>query len=357
MARTGVSEFDVEQARKQLLAKGQPVTIAGLRRALGDTGSLSTIQKHLKVIEERLGGAVAEPASVSETLLATVQDLASQLQGEADARITAITEQKDAEITAIQGQMDDLMAHIKKLEVQLADTEGQLDLEKVEHHAVVDSLKEASAQLLTQGEQLTAAADKAATLKALVVKADDAAARARTDYEAFRQQELDKWDAERAKHREQLAMLENQVKRSEETLVLKNDELIVLNRDNAQHLAEKEALRQSLAQVERQQLAAQGTVEQLRTALQQSQGETQQVQLALEVATVRAGAHKADYERIDTLWTQEKTTLAESQAALTTQQIDNAALRQEIKDLTARNQELQQAIITLKAEKGDRDAD
>lgn len=47
MARTGITFDDVSAAAESVLARGQEPTISGIRQELGDTGSMTTIQRHL----------------------------------------------------------------------------------------------------------------------------------------------------------------------------------------------------------------------------------------------------------------------------------------------------------------------
>ena len=47
MERNGIGYDDVKTAVESLLERGEDITIGAVRRELGDTGSLSTIQRHL----------------------------------------------------------------------------------------------------------------------------------------------------------------------------------------------------------------------------------------------------------------------------------------------------------------------
>ncbi|WP_018234458.1 DNA-binding protein [Thioalkalivibrio thiocyanodenitrificans] len=47
MARNGIGYDDVKTAVESLFERGEDITIGAVRRELGDTGSLSTIQRHL----------------------------------------------------------------------------------------------------------------------------------------------------------------------------------------------------------------------------------------------------------------------------------------------------------------------
>ena len=53
MARAGVSEYHVFQAADRLKALGVNPTVEKVRRELGDTGSSTTINNHLRAWRER----------------------------------------------------------------------------------------------------------------------------------------------------------------------------------------------------------------------------------------------------------------------------------------------------------------
>ncbi|WP_198033589.1 DNA-binding protein [Alteromonas sp. RW2A1] len=52
MARAGVTLEAVKQAREALMARGDSVSIDPIRFELGNTGSKSTLLKHLKALEQ-----------------------------------------------------------------------------------------------------------------------------------------------------------------------------------------------------------------------------------------------------------------------------------------------------------------
>ena len=51
MARGGVYRTEVEKARNALLAEGKHPSVDAVRVALGNTGSKTTIHRHLKDLE------------------------------------------------------------------------------------------------------------------------------------------------------------------------------------------------------------------------------------------------------------------------------------------------------------------
>lgn len=79
MARNGIGYEDVKTAVESLLGRGEDITIGAVRRELGDTGSLTTIQRHLSSwrSENRSEGKMAEklPEAVENAFRRCLHDL------------------------------------------------------------------------------------------------------------------------------------------------------------------------------------------------------------------------------------------------------------------------------------------
>jgi hypothetical protein len=88
MARAGIYKSEVVRARDKLIALGKHPSIDAIRVELGNTGSRTTISRHLKEIEEEEGPVTGSKVAVSESLLDLVGRLAERLHGEANARVS-----------------------------------------------------------------------------------------------------------------------------------------------------------------------------------------------------------------------------------------------------------------------------
>jgi len=122
MARTGLTKSEVRASRDQLLAEGRYPSADAVRLALG-TGSKSTIHKYLKELGGEDGGAGPKREDTARTLLGVVEQLADQLHGDAERRITTLRaeheqalREKDAELAGLRSALAKLAARVEELE-------------------------------------------------------------------------------------------------------------------------------------------------------------------------------------------------------------------------------------------------
>ncbi|WP_296947798.1 DNA-binding protein [uncultured Massilia sp.] len=128
MARTGLTKSQVRTIRDRLLAEGRYPSVDAVRHALGDTGSKSTIHKHLKALgDEAAGGAGDARQETGRALHAIVEQLADRLHADADERLRALLagheralREKDAELARLRGTVAALHARVQRLEDELA---------------------------------------------------------------------------------------------------------------------------------------------------------------------------------------------------------------------------------------------
>ncbi|MBO2639289.1 DNA-binding protein [Shewanella algae] len=83
MARGGITKEAVEQARNAILARRESVSIDAIRIELGNTGSKTTIHRHLKELEEA-EGKTEITTSLSEELTYIVEKMSGRLLKEAN---------------------------------------------------------------------------------------------------------------------------------------------------------------------------------------------------------------------------------------------------------------------------------
>ena len=96
MARGGITKKSVEQARNALIARGESVSIDAVRIELGNTGSKTTIHRYLKELETD-DDKTALSASLSDELIALVNQLSSRLKAEANQTLEA-QEERHSEV-------------------------------------------------------------------------------------------------------------------------------------------------------------------------------------------------------------------------------------------------------------------
>ncbi|MCW8905975.1 MAG: DNA-binding protein [Sedimenticola sp.] len=155
MARQGITLDDVQTAVTEIEARNERVTLLAVRRALGDTGSMSTIRMHLETLRSRRSNenraaselpndlAAAISASVS-TLWEHAQQIARRdidaIRGAAMAQSEALGNELE-EMSTIYDEQTEELAKIQllknKLSEQLREAEQTLVATKAENNELV----------------------------------------------------------------------------------------------------------------------------------------------------------------------------------------------------------------------------
>ena len=118
MARPGLDKSEVRKAYELLVAQGQYPSVDAVRIALGNTGSKTTIHKYLKELEKESGKADGRQENTVKTIHNIVEELATQLHAQADARIEQMLAAHEAALQRHAEEMALLRHHIAALTVQ-----------------------------------------------------------------------------------------------------------------------------------------------------------------------------------------------------------------------------------------------
>lgn len=243
MARGGVTKFLVQKARVAILARGENPSIDALRVELGNTGSKSTIHRYLKEIEAENAPAVGAPRTLSENLTELVAQLAGQLQQEArqsvaEDRAALSRERLDyqQQVRNAQAQIDPLKAAVHALEVQLQDAREQLQAVQEQKH----QSDLANARLRQVGSDLeTRLRERDAQILSLEEKHNHA----RLALDHFRQAAKEQREQERRQQESQVQQFGGELRQLQQSLIVRQDQLTQLNRDNERLLTEARLLR------------------------------------------------------------------------------------------------------------------
>ncbi|WP_156895562.1 DNA-binding protein [Massilia putida] len=129
MARSGLTKSQVREARDRLLAEGRHPSVDAVRHALGDSGSKSTIHKHLKELRgedgDGDGASGIRREDTGRALHALVDALADRLHADFDERVRLLRaahdealRARDRELAALQSTVATLTARVKQLETE-----------------------------------------------------------------------------------------------------------------------------------------------------------------------------------------------------------------------------------------------
>lgn len=255
MARGGVSKALVQTARLALMARGEHPSIDSVRIEMGNTGSKTTIHRHLRELDaaDRAG---TTPADISDELTELVTRLAHRLQGQAQETIDDARSRFDA---TCQLQQEELL----KTQNQLAETTTRLERK-------TEQLKEQAATLLATRERLQIEQTQNARLTQIN---QDAATRLAEKDEQIRSLEEKNLHArESSKEQRELSLRRNdeqetELRQAKKIATQYQEEITRLARDNERLLAENRSAQRELNsqndQLDKKAAQAAGAIEQL----------------------------------------------------------------------------------------------
>lgn len=329
MARAGIYKSEVVRARDKLIALGKHPSIDAIRVELGNTGSRTTISRHLKEIEEEEGPVTGSKVAVSESLLDLVGRLAERLHGEANARVSETETQYSKRLQDAQAQSKAASDEAESFRQQLEACQLALVREREAHKDTQKVLRDETlirTQLVQQvadlQERLAAEEEHRQSLEEKHQNSREALAH-------FRQSVKEQRDQELRQHEQQVAYLQGELRAQQEASNKKQHELIHAHQECSrlaselagsgtslrQAKAENQSLKkerdelifaqQRLHEVEQQALEREARIGELvernqgleasRTALEER---LQQMSLDLATSKATAAALEAIIERI-----------------------------------------------------------
>lgn len=242
MARGGVNKVLVQNARNAIVARGENPSIDAVRIQLGSTGSKTTIHRYLKEIEDAERERKADSTSLSEQLATFVSQLADQLNEEAHAAVAKDREQLGRERLDYQDQARQAESRIQQLESQCDQLMEQLRIalqSLQQEQQQRQTIEIENARLLQANcDQDALLQDRAGQIRSL----EDKHQHARDALEHYRQASKEQREQEQRRHESQVQQLQLEQRQLQQTLMIKQNELTQLNRDNERLLTEARQL-------------------------------------------------------------------------------------------------------------------
>ncbi|HGA2317804.1 TPA: DNA-binding protein [Pseudomonas putida] len=285
MARGGINKAVVQQARQVLIARGEYPSIDAVRIELGNTGSKTTIHRYLKELEGAKPVALQGQAALSDSLTRLVSQLAAQVQEEGDARVeqaqAVFNEQREQLAAQLQVAQQALAAAHQQQQIQAAALAAESErLVTAQNSLQAEQLRSASLNQ-SLGELQVRLADKEEHLRSL----EDKHRHAREALEHYRSASREQREQEQRRHEAQTQQLQVELRQLQQSMIVKQDELTRLHRDNERMLGEhRQASGECKALnelVEQRDAQIQG----LRTILAQAQGASDEMRRQLQTQT------------------------------------------------------------------------
>lgn len=298
MARGRVYKSEVKAARDALLRAGTNPSLDAVRIALGNTGSKTTIHRLMRELEAEEAAATASTGErISQALQTLVQQLATQLRQEAETTVAAVREDAEAQVAAARAEAATLAQQAQASSDQVQRLQTALEATRQTLAATEQSLRERETAIVGLQERLSGLQRQLDEREAHLASVETKHQQARDALEHFRQAAKEQRDNEARQHEQAVQALQVELRRATDAVASKNDELLVLNRDNARLTQDLGQRDRDLRDVRRALQAAEagaGEADALRQSHQALEGRLSQAiaegeALRRELAEARAG--------------------------------------------------------------------
>ncbi|GAB3306630.1 DNA-binding protein [Haliea atlantica] len=250
MARGGINRALVEKARAALLARGQHPSIDAVRVELGNTGSKSTIHRYLKELEEGDASRLDDVALLSEPIKDLIGRLAARLQQEAQEKIDETSERHAEAIADWEARYAQQVDALQAAEQTLAAKQADLETARADIQALRDQ-SEAQLQEVQSARQLAKEYEvRVEELRQQVSSLEEKHVHAREALAHYRQSAKEQREQTTRQHEHQVQQLQAEIRQLNQTLSIKQSEILSLNQDNGRLVAERSAAQKEFQRAE-----------------------------------------------------------------------------------------------------------
>lgn len=301
MARGGINKALVQRARQALLARGEHPSIDAVRAELGNTGSKTTIHRYLKELDETDPRQAGGHQQLSAELGDLVARLAERLREEAESELRVAQDLFAAERASLMQQVGQERVRIGELEQRCAGLEQTLSSEQAAHQQLRGQAQQMQVELARldqlQRDQQMRLDEREAQIRSL----EDKHQHAREALEHYRTAVKEQREQEQRRHEGQVQQLQVELRQGQQTLAIKQAEVLQLNRDNERLLGEarsvqreRSTLQEQLERLQREQASLHNQLARqdafnggLQERLAQLAGEQDALHAALQQAQAR----------------------------------------------------------------------
>ena len=263
MARGGISKVLVQEARQNLLSRGENPSIDAVRVELGNTGSKTTIHRYLKELEEAEATRLDDEALLSQPIKELIGRLAAKLTEEAHAivesneqasqqRINHLLEklkQKERDNTYISEQLTSANSEIEALTTELEQTKSSNGAMEAQLNQNATELSRLNTALKEKQQQIESLEEKHQHNR-------EALQHYRDSVKEQREQDI-------RQHEQQVQGLQIEIRNLNQTLSIKQTDITQLNKDNARLVTELSQVGKKVNDQESKIAASNTTIKQL----------------------------------------------------------------------------------------------
>jgi len=247
MARGGINKAVVQKAREALLARGENPTIDAVRVAMGNTGSKTTIHRYLKELEDTDQRRLAPREHLTQELGELVGRLAERLKEEGDEYVQQAQARFDLQKAVLQADLDTAVKAQAALQQQF-EIQAEALASESEHLSVCRTSLQTehtrNARLTQECSDLQIRlGEKDEHIRSLEEKHQHA----RDALEHYRQAVKEQREQDQRRHEAQVQQAQVEVRQLQQGLIVKQDELMRLSRDNERMLVEARQARKDQA--------------------------------------------------------------------------------------------------------------
>lgn len=252
MARAGLNKHLVQQARDAIRARGQHPSLDTVRIELGNTGSKTTIHRYLKELEEEEGTRLDDAGLLSDTLKDLVGRLAARLHEEAHAIVKQASSQHTAQIQQLQEAASVQQATLEQSRSDHETALRSLEAEGNAHVQTSAALQQENLRTQRLEEQVRGLEARLQEGETHRQSLEEKHQHARDALEHYRASVKEQRDQDQRRHEAQLQQVQAELRQLQQTLVVKQDEITHLNRDNERLATESRNAHRQIHQQERQ---------------------------------------------------------------------------------------------------------
>ncbi|MGO4100259.1 DNA-binding protein [Pseudomonas sp. TAF7] len=327
MARGGINKAIVQKAREALLARGENPSIDSVRIELGNTGSKTTIHRYLKEIEDFDPRPRASRERLSDELTELVAGLLARMteeggeaiahaQGVFDGQRVALEkkyEALNADFTFLQRQFDSQKAALEAQTEELLICQTGLQTEITRNARLSQNCSDLELRVQEKDEQIRSLEEKHL--------------HSRDALEHYRNAVKEQRDQEQQRHEGQMQQVQVELRQLQQTLLLKQDELTRLNRDNERLLSEARQQTKAISTQADTMQRLTGEIAEMKTAVARAEGAKEMLQEQLDlsrdqVKRLEESNAQANHQVIETRRQLDQSSAEVTQLRLSTRQPD-----------------------------------